>query len=197
MIAVVSPELQRGGVTVKSVFNAATLNVHGVEPQYQDDPDDRSRQWPSAAVHRQRQRAARGGHRRRCDQAAVRHARQHRSDGAVERPSVHGDRPDPEEGSGQQLQRPGQRQGVRSRTRRWRATFRGRWHAGVLSNIVVAPHPWVVEPVVRRAGSPDRAHRGHRLAARARSASRPRRATTTSIRTTATRSRCGTPRSNR
>jgi putative ABC transport system permease protein len=36
MLAVVSPELQRGGVTVKSSFNAATLNVNGVEPQYQD-----------------------------------------------------------------------------------------------------------------------------------------------------------------
>ena len=36
MLAVVSPELQRGGVTVKSSFNAATLNVNGVEPQYQE-----------------------------------------------------------------------------------------------------------------------------------------------------------------
>ena len=36
MLAVVSPELQRGGVTVKSSFNAANLNVNGVEPQYQD-----------------------------------------------------------------------------------------------------------------------------------------------------------------
>ena len=36
MLAVVSPELQRGGVTVKSSFNAATLNVNGIEPQYQD-----------------------------------------------------------------------------------------------------------------------------------------------------------------
>ena len=36
MVAVVSPELQRGGVTVKSAYNAAALNVDGVEPQYQD-----------------------------------------------------------------------------------------------------------------------------------------------------------------
>ncbi len=36
MVAVVSPELGRGGVTVKSQFNAAALNVNGVEPQYQD-----------------------------------------------------------------------------------------------------------------------------------------------------------------
>lgn len=36
MIAVVSPEIQRGGINVKSPFNAAALNVHGIEPQYQD-----------------------------------------------------------------------------------------------------------------------------------------------------------------
>jgi len=35
MIEVVSPELQRGGVTVKSAFNAAALGVHGIQPQYQ------------------------------------------------------------------------------------------------------------------------------------------------------------------
>src|SRR5262249_47531249 len=36
MIAVVSPELQRGGVKVKSSYNAATVQVTGIEPQYQD-----------------------------------------------------------------------------------------------------------------------------------------------------------------
>ena len=36
LIAVVSPEIQRGGVTVKSAFNAAALMVHGIEPQYQE-----------------------------------------------------------------------------------------------------------------------------------------------------------------
>ena len=35
MIAVVSPEIQRGGITIKSAFNAAALTVHGIEPQYQ------------------------------------------------------------------------------------------------------------------------------------------------------------------
>jgi putative ABC transport system permease protein len=34
-IAVVSPEIQRGGIRVKSAYNAAALNVHGIEPQYQ------------------------------------------------------------------------------------------------------------------------------------------------------------------
>ena len=36
MIAVVSPELQRNGLTVKSAFNSARITVHGIEPQYQD-----------------------------------------------------------------------------------------------------------------------------------------------------------------
>jgi putative ABC transport system permease protein len=36
MIAVVSPELQRGGVRVKSAYNAATAQVTGIEPQYQE-----------------------------------------------------------------------------------------------------------------------------------------------------------------
>lgn len=36
MIEVVSPELQRNGVQVKSSYNAGALTVHGIEPQYQD-----------------------------------------------------------------------------------------------------------------------------------------------------------------
>lgn len=35
LIAVVSPEIQRGGINVKSAYNAAALQVHGIEPQYQ------------------------------------------------------------------------------------------------------------------------------------------------------------------
>lgn len=35
MIAVVSSEIQRGAVRVKSAYNAAALTVHGIEPQYQ------------------------------------------------------------------------------------------------------------------------------------------------------------------
>jgi putative ABC transport system permease protein len=36
MISVVSAELQRGAVSVKSAYNAAAILVDGVEPQYQD-----------------------------------------------------------------------------------------------------------------------------------------------------------------
>ncbi|HLG59920.1 MAG TPA: ABC transporter permease [Vicinamibacterales bacterium] len=35
MIAVVSPELQRGGITAKSAYNSARPTIHGIEPQYQ------------------------------------------------------------------------------------------------------------------------------------------------------------------
>ena len=35
-IDVVSPELQRGGVQVKSLFNAGAFQLSGIEPQYQD-----------------------------------------------------------------------------------------------------------------------------------------------------------------
>jgi putative ABC transport system permease protein len=36
MIAVVSPELERGAVKAKSAYNSATTRVSGIEPQYQD-----------------------------------------------------------------------------------------------------------------------------------------------------------------
>jgi putative ABC transport system permease protein len=36
MVAVVSPEIERGAVKVKSSYNAATARVTGIEPQYQD-----------------------------------------------------------------------------------------------------------------------------------------------------------------
>jgi len=36
MIAVVSAEISRGGMSVKSAYNAAAITVDGIEPQYQD-----------------------------------------------------------------------------------------------------------------------------------------------------------------
>ncbi len=36
LVAVVSPELNRGGLQVKSLHNAAALSVHGIQPQYQE-----------------------------------------------------------------------------------------------------------------------------------------------------------------
>src|SRR5512134_3610256 len=36
LVAVATPELQRGGLRVKSRYNAAAPQVHGIEPSYQD-----------------------------------------------------------------------------------------------------------------------------------------------------------------
>jgi putative ABC transport system permease protein len=36
LVAVATPEIQRGGMKVKSRYNAAAPNVHGIEPSYQD-----------------------------------------------------------------------------------------------------------------------------------------------------------------
>ena len=36
MVAVVSPEIERNAVKVKSAYNAATARITGIEPQYQD-----------------------------------------------------------------------------------------------------------------------------------------------------------------
>jgi len=36
MISIVSAEIQKGAVTVKSAYNAAAITVDGIEPQYQD-----------------------------------------------------------------------------------------------------------------------------------------------------------------
>src|SRR6185369_4017100 len=36
MVEALSPEIQRGGVQVKSAYNAASVMIHGVEPPYQD-----------------------------------------------------------------------------------------------------------------------------------------------------------------
>src|SRR5215471_16351465 len=36
MVEALSPEIQRGGVQVKSAFNSASVMIHGVEPPYQD-----------------------------------------------------------------------------------------------------------------------------------------------------------------
>src|SRR5713101_6528691 len=51
MIAVVSPEIERAAVKVKSPFNAATARVTGIEPQYQRGASSPSScSWPTATV---------------------------------------------------------------------------------------------------------------------------------------------------
>ncbi|MFI5078922.1 MAG: ABC transporter permease, partial [Vicinamibacteria bacterium] len=36
LVSTLSPEINRGGVQVKSRYNAAAVGVHGIEPPYQD-----------------------------------------------------------------------------------------------------------------------------------------------------------------
>jgi putative ABC transport system permease protein len=58
LVRVATPELQRGGLRVKSAYNAAAPNVHGVEPSYQrirtlDLETGRQLNWEDErAVHR-------------------------------------------------------------------------------------------------------------------------------------------------
>ena len=78
MIAVVSPEMQRSGVQVKSRYNAAALDVHGIEPQYQAIRTIDIERGRMFRFTDEDERAARGHHRRRRHGAAVRHARQPR-----------------------------------------------------------------------------------------------------------------------
>ena len=138
MIAVVSPEIQRGGITVKSAYNSAALSVHGIEPQYQAIRTIDIERGRMFGFNDEEEARARGHHRRRCHGAALRHARQPRPARLPERPALHGDRQDPEEGSGQQLQRARQRQGVRAVLGDGCATSRAPdAEPGVVSNLIV------------------------------------------------------------
>ena len=114
MIAVVSPELQRGCASVKSAYNAASLNVHGIEPQYQAIRTidiERGRMFRFTDEESALRVAIIGaeattqlfGTRDSLGQTVY-----------LNGVAVHGHRQDPEEGSGQQLQRSRQRQGVRA-----------------------------------------------------------------------------------
>ena len=114
LVRVATPELQRGGLRVKSAFNAAAPNVHGVEPTYQqirtlDLESGRQLNWED-----ERRRASCRHRRRRHLQAAVRRPRRHRPADHDQRHRLHDRRQDPPQGSGQQLQRSRQRQGVRA-----------------------------------------------------------------------------------
>ena len=129
---VATPELQRGGLRVKSAFNAASPQVHGIEPSYQlirtiDIEAGRQFNWEDE----------RGEHR-------VAHRRRRHRQAAVCRPRP--DRPD-RSSSTDWATRSSARSGTRNRTattrartttrcscrlRRWRGTFRfrTRWCPG-------------------------------------------------------------------
>ena len=116
--------------------------------------------------------APRGHHRRRHGAAALRHARPARRDRQLQRHAVHGRRPDPEEGPGQQLQRARQRQGVRA-VRGDGARLpahRTRPSAPCRRSSSRRTRGW--STTCRACSTPHGPHRGHRLAARARRARR-------------------------
>ena len=198
MIAVVSPEIQRGGVTVKSAYNAAALTVHGIEPQYQAIRTidiERGRLFRFTDEEQALRVAIIGA------DAATQLFGTRDSIGqtvSAERHSVHRDRQDPQEGSGQQLQRSRQRQGVHAvlgdgarlsaHRRARRASSRrssSRRSRGSSTQL-----PRVLDSRTGR-------DRGHRLAARARGPPRPGAAARLRCRRPRTPSRCGTPRSSR
>ena len=168
LVAVVSAEINRG-LRIKSRFNAASLSVHGIEPQYQAIRTidiEQGRGFVAADDEQVRRVAIIGadawaqlfGTRPGLDQTVELNGR-----------AVHGHRPDPEEEPGQQLQRPRQRQGVRAVHRRWRATSRvADAPPGMVSQLIVAPKPFVVGRPAARARRPHRPHPGRGLAARAR-----------------------------
>ena len=194
MIAVVSPELERAAVKVKSSYNAATARVTGIEPQYQDIRTielDYGRQLLLAGRDAG---VARRDRRLRHGRAAVRQAQHPGRIDHAERHAVHGGRQDPQEEPGQQLQRSRQQQDLRP----------------VRGDVARPAAPRRASPVRCRTSS-SRRKTGSSTSCRGRSTSGPAgsrtstgrssrtsarfsRAATASIRTTSRRSRCGTPR---
>ena len=115
MIAVVSPEIERGAVKVKSAYNAATRAHHrhraavSGHPHHRAASTGRNFTWKD-----EEQVVARRDRRRRHGRAAVRQAQHPQRADHAQRHAVHGGRQDPEEEPGQQLQRAGQQQDLRA-----------------------------------------------------------------------------------
>ena len=110
---------------------------------------------------------------------------------------VHGHRQDPQEGSGQQLQRAGQRQGVHSVLVDGAGLSRvPTSHAGVVSNLIVAPQPWVLDGLPQVLDNRTGRIEDIDWPLDAKSAACWLRGTGSTL-TTGTPSRCGTPRSRR
>ena len=174
LVAVATPEIQRGGMKVKSRYNAAAPNVHGIEPSYQDvrtlDLEyGRQLNWDD---ERQVRRVALIG----ADMTDQLFAKRN---SLGEEITINGFRytvvgkirhkdqdsnysgPDndkvfiPFAAMAQDFPRPDVPKGV-------------------VSNIIVAPKQWVVDDLPRQLAAAHRAHRRHRLAARARRPRGPR-----------------------
>ena len=112
---------------VKSAYNAGAPQRHGIEPQYQDIrtidlEQGRQLNWDD---ERQVARASRSSATTSVEQLFGKRDRIGEADHAQRHP-LHGRRQDPEEGSGQQLQRSRQRQDLRAVRGDGARTFRGR-----------------------------------------------------------------------
>ena len=194
LVAVVSAEINRG-LRIKSRFNAASLSVHGIEPQYQAIRTidiEHGRSFAPRTTSRcgaSPSSAPTPG--RSCSATRDGLAR----DGGAQRRAVHGHRQDPEEEPGQQLQRPRQRQGVRAVHRdgaRLPAHRRARRHGLAADRVAPAVRRRAIcRASSTRAPAASRTSTGRSSATSAR-CWRGARASTPRI---ATRCRCGTPRS--
>ena len=198
MIAVVSPEIERGAVKVKSAYNAATARITGIEPQYQDI------RTIELAV---RAAASRGRTKSRSSRVAI----------------VGADMAEQLFGKRNILNEPITLNGMpytvvgKIRKKNQDSNYSGpdnnkifvpfaamsqdlpRLDAapGTLSDIIVAPKDWVVDAACRaRSTSAPGASRTS-TGRSSRTSARSSRGATASIPPTGRRSRCGTPRSRR
>ena len=197
MVAVVSPELERGAVKVKSAYNAADRAGHRHRAAVPGHPHHRAGVRPQLRVAGRGAGVARRHRRLRHGRAAVRQAQHPRRSDHAERHAVHGGRQDPQEEPGQQLQRSRQQQDLRA-----------------VRGDVARPAAPRRRARARCRTSSSRRRTGSSTSCRARSTSAPAgsrtstgrssrtsapfsRAATASIRPTSRRSRCGTPRCRR
>ena len=185
------------GLRVKSAYNASANMVHGIEPPYQDIRTidiERGRQlnWDD---EQQVLRVAMVG----ADvvKQLFGDARPAGRADQPQRPRVHDRGHHPLQGAGQQLQRPRQQQDLRAVRRPWRETFRDPTRRPAPSRRSSSRHTsgWSTTCLAScangAAASRTSTGRSRRTSAPCSPAARD------SIRTTARRSPCGTPRSRR
>ena len=174
MVAVVSPELQRGGVQVKSAYNAGALHGQRHRAAVPGHPHHRHRKRAPVPVQRQRAAASRGDH----------SAPTRRHNSSATRESI-----------GEIVQLNGIPYTVIGKIRKkdQDSNYSGPDNekvfvpysamaqdfprldapAGVLSQIILAPQALGRGSAARRAGRPHRAARGHQMAARRRGSADP------------------------
>ena len=114
MVAVASPELQRDGVRAKSAYNAAKRRHQRHRAPVSGHPHDRLESGATSTGRDEEARVPRRHRRVRRRPAAVRTPTNLGGSRHLQRRPVHGGRQDPQEGTGQQLQRTRQQQDLRA-----------------------------------------------------------------------------------